>query len=51
MLMMQVSGGLQWPINKLVDTILDGNVNEVGSKEDLVSALKNNMIQVVDLVA
>ena len=51
MLIMQVSGGLQWPINKLVDTILNGNVNEVGTREDLVAALKNNMIQVADLVA
>ena len=48
---MQVSGGLQWPINKLVDKILNGNVNQVGSKEDLVSALQNNLIQVADLVA
>ena len=48
MLMMQVSGGLQWPINKLVDTILNGNVNEVGTSEDLVACLQNNMIS--DLV-
>ena len=34
--------------NKLVDEILNGNVNQVGTSEDVVACLQNNMIS--DLV-
>ena len=50
LIIMQVSGGLQWPINKLDGTILNGNVNQVGTSEDLVACLQNNLISNRDLV-
>jgi len=34
------------PINKLSDKIVNGNVTEVGTREDLVAALQNNMLLV-----
>ena len=50
LIIMQVSGGLQWPINKLDGTFLNGNVNQVGTSEDLVACLQNNLISNRDLV-
>jgi len=37
---------VKYPINKLSDEFVNGNVNEVASKEDLVFALQNNMLLV-----
>jgi hypothetical protein len=39
------------PIYKLSYNFLNGNVTEVGSREDLVFALQNNMLLVEELVA
>jgi hypothetical protein len=37
---------VKYPINKLSDKFVNGNVNEVASNEDLVFALQNNMLLV-----
>jgi hypothetical protein len=39
------------PINKLDGKVVNGKTNEVGTSEDLVAALQNNMILVEDLMA
>jgi len=38
------------PINKLDGKVVNGKTNEVGTSEDLVAALQNNMILVEDLM-
>jgi hypothetical protein len=38
------------PINKLDGKVVNGKTNEVGTSEDLVAALQNNMILVEDLI-
>ena len=40
---------VKYPINKLDDTFVNGNVNELGSREDLVAALENNLLSVGEL--
>jgi hypothetical protein len=40
---------VKYPINKLDDTFVNGNVNELGSREDLVAALENNLLNVGEL--
>lgn len=49
---MQTSVGI-YPINKLNIKTVNGNVNEVGTSEDLVTCLNNNILKVneVALVA
>ncbi len=34
------------PVNKLGNKFVNGNVNEVATREDLVAALQNNMLLV-----
>jgi hypothetical protein len=48
----QASVGI-YPINKLSIKTINGNVNEVGTSEDLVACLSNNILKVneVALVA
>ena len=41
---------VEYPINKLDDKFVNGNVTEVASKEDLVFALQNNLLTVGELV-
>jgi hypothetical protein len=41
---------VKYPINKLDDKFVNGNVTEVASKEDLVFALQNNLLTVGELV-
>jgi hypothetical protein len=44
--------GIGWsndPIYKLDDKLVNGNVTEVGTREDLVAALQNNMLTVAEL--
>jgi len=41
---------VKYPINKLDDSFVNGNVNEVGTREDLVAALRNNLLTVGELV-
>lgn len=39
----QASGGSS-PIKKQLSNTVNGNVSEVGTREDLVAALRNNML-------
>jgi len=37
--------GWYYPINKLISNALNGKTNEVASREDLVFALRNNILK------
>jgi hypothetical protein len=41
---------VKYPINKLVSKALNGKNKEVATREDIVSALQNNMLKVEELV-
>jgi len=40
---------VKYPTNKLDNTVVNGNTNQVGTREDLVAALQNNLLKVEEL--